>query len=83
MVSISVFFPCYNEQENVRRTVEKALDVLEKLNADFEVIIVDDGSKTSLDEIVGAFRKRINVKLLRQDHAGPAAARNMGGNESA
>ena len=42
--SISVFFPCYNEQENVARTVEQAFGVLEKLNAGFEVIIVDDGS---------------------------------------
>ena len=42
--SISVFFPCYNEQENVARTVEQAIGVLEKLNVGFEVIIVDDGS---------------------------------------
>jgi len=57
MVSISVFFPCYNEQENVGRTVQKALDVLEKLNADFEVIIVNDGSADDTgriaDEIAG------------------------------
>ncbi len=57
MVSISVFFPCYNEQENVGRTVEKALEVMEKLNADFEVIIVDDGSSDNTgqiaDEIAG------------------------------
>ena len=61
MVSISVFFPCNNEQENVRRTVEKALDVLEKLNADFEVIIVDDGSSDNTgriaDEIAGSNNK--------------------------
>jgi glycosyltransferase involved in cell wall biosynthesis len=61
MVSISVFFPCYNEQENVGRTVEKALDVLEKLNADFEVIIVDDGSSDKTgriaDEIAGDHEK--------------------------
>ncbi|HUT46216.1 MAG TPA: glycosyltransferase family 2 protein [Sedimentisphaerales bacterium] len=57
MVSISVFFPCYNEQENVGRTVEKALEVLKKLNADFEAIIVDDGSSDGTgriaDEIAG------------------------------
>jgi len=57
MVSISVFFPCYNEQENVGRTVEKALVVMEKLNADFEIIIVDDGSTDGTgqiaDEIAG------------------------------
>jgi glycosyltransferase involved in cell wall biosynthesis len=51
MVSISVFFPCYNEQENVRRTVEKALDVLEKFAADFEIIIVDDGSSDGTEQI--------------------------------
>ncbi len=64
MVSISVFFPCYNEQENVGRTVEKALDVMEKLNADFEVIIIDDGSSDGTgqiaDEIAGR-DGRVNV----------------------
>jgi len=50
-VSLSVFFPCYNEQDNVSRTVEKALDVLKKLGADFEIIIVDDGSRDKTGQI--------------------------------
>ena len=50
-VSISVFFPCYNEQDNVGVTVEKAVAVLEKLNADFEVIIVNDGSSDRTGQI--------------------------------
>ena len=41
--SISVFFPCYNEQENVTGSVKKALEVLEKLKTDFEIIIINDG----------------------------------------
>ena len=56
-VSISVFFPCYNEQDNITRVVEQALTVLEKLKADFEVIIVNDGSSDGTgqiaDEIAG------------------------------
>jgi len=56
-LSISVFFPCFNEQDNVSHTVEEALVVLERLNADFEVIIVDDGSIDATgpiaDEIAG------------------------------
>jgi glycosyltransferase involved in cell wall biosynthesis len=56
-ISISVFFPCYNEQDNVSRTTEQALRVLEGLNADFEVVIVDDGSSDGTgqiaDEIAG------------------------------
>lgn len=55
-VSISVFFPCYNEQDNVARTTERAIAVLDGLNADYEVIIVDDGSSDATgrvaDEIV-------------------------------
>jgi len=50
-VSISVFFPCYNEQGNITDLVEKTLVVLEKLNADFEVIIVDDGSSDDTGKI--------------------------------
>jgi glycosyltransferase involved in cell wall biosynthesis len=60
-VSVSVFFPCYNEQDNVAQTVKKALAVLEELRADFEVIIVNDGSSDSTgriaDEIAGQNRR--------------------------
>lgn len=43
-VSITVFFPCHNEQANVTRVAEQAVTVLEGLQADYELIIVDDGS---------------------------------------
>ena len=56
-VSISVFSPCYNEQDNIARTAKRAIDVLQKLGADYEVIIVDDGSSDATakiaDEIAG------------------------------
>jgi len=63
-VSISVFFPCYNEQDNITRVVEQALTVLEKLNADFEVIIVNDGSSDSTGQIadeLAAQKDRVKV----------------------
>jgi glycosyltransferase involved in cell wall biosynthesis len=56
--SISVFFPCYNEQDNVARTVENALAVLRKLNADFEVIVVDDGSSDETARIADGLAAR-------------------------
>ncbi len=56
--SISVFFPCYNEQDNVTRTVEQALAVLEKAGADFEVIIVDDGSSDATGRIADEIADR-------------------------
>ncbi|MHC4692846.1 MAG: glycosyltransferase family 2 protein [Planctomycetota bacterium] len=63
-VSISVFFPCYNEQGNVTNTVRNAIDVLENLKADFEVIIVDDGSHDDTPEIadeIAAKNNRVKV----------------------
>jgi len=66
MVSISVFFPCNNEQENVGPTVEKAIMVLEELNADFEVIIVDDGSCDDTEKIAADIADRDDrVKVVR------------------
>ena len=53
-VSISVFFPCYNEQGNVTRVVGNALKVLDGLRADYEIIVVDDGSVDETGRIADA-----------------------------
>lgn len=42
--SISVFFPCYNEEANIETTVTKALEVLKRVADTYEVIVVNDGS---------------------------------------
>jgi glycosyltransferase involved in cell wall biosynthesis len=44
----------------------------------FEVIVVDDGSEKPPDKIVTSFKNMFAIKLIRQSHAGPAAARNAG-----
>jgi len=58
--SISVFFPCYNEQDNITSTVEQALTVLQKLNADFEIIIINDGSFDDTGRIADEIANRNN-----------------------
>jgi len=49
--SLSVFFPCFNEQENAGRVVKSAIDCLKPLNIDYEIIIVNDGSRDSTAQI--------------------------------
>ncbi len=44
-ISLTVFFPCYNEEANVERTTMAALMACERLVDDYEIIIVNDGSK--------------------------------------
>ena len=79
-VSISVFFPCYNEQDNVARTVKSALSVLEDLKADFELIIVDDGSFDDTGRIADEIaRQDSRVKVVHhQPNRGYGAALKSG-----
>jgi glycosyltransferase involved in cell wall biosynthesis len=79
-VSISVFFPCYNEQDNVTRTLERALDVLQKLTSDFEVIIVDDGSTDATGKVADRIAGRDNrIKVVHhQTNLGYGAALQSG-----
>jgi glycosyltransferase involved in cell wall biosynthesis len=48
--SVTYFFPAYNEAGNLTPMVEKALEVLPKFTADFDVVIVDDGSRDGTEE---------------------------------
>ena len=42
--SITVFFPMYNEEENIHSAVASAAEILETLTDDYEILIVDDAS---------------------------------------
>ena len=44
----------------------------------FEVIVVDDGGEVDLSDTVGGFGRHYRISLVRQEHQGPAAARNTG-----
>lgn len=49
---ISVFFPAYNEEENIGKTVVSARKKLKQIAKEFEIIIIDDGSTDKTDEII-------------------------------
>ncbi len=50
--NLSVFFPLFNEEGNVETLVKKAIDVLETLKLEYEVILVNDGSTDGTGEAV-------------------------------
>lgn len=64
--SVSVFFPAYNEEENIAKTVKDAFQVLKKIADRFELIVVDDGSTDHTATIVKQLQKKIpQLKLIR------------------
>jgi len=48
---ISVFFPAYNEEKNIKNTVLKAVEVLSQIAENWEIIVVDDGSTDKTAEV--------------------------------
>lgn len=49
--SLSLFLPCFNEEQNVERTVRESVAALSEVTDDFEVIVVNDGSRDRTGEI--------------------------------
>jgi GT2 family glycosyltransferase len=74
---ISVIIPTY-ERAGQLYVCLGALAAQDYPRDRFEVVVVDDGSSTSPDSSVETFRHQLDVRLLKQLHSGPAAARNYG-----
>lgn len=75
MAAIAVVMPVYNRQDRVAQAIDS---VLAQDFADFELIVVDDGSSDATVSVVEAYDDP-RVVLLRQDsNRGGNAARNAG-----
>lgn len=48
---LSVFFPTYNEEANIKDTVVKAKKVLSEVSSNWEIVIVNDGSTDNTPKI--------------------------------
>lgn len=71
--TISVIIPTYNRANCIRDAVNS---VLAQSYTDYEIIVVDDGSTDSTDEVLKAYGGRIIYAY--QENAGVSAARNRG-----
>jgi glycosyltransferase involved in cell wall biosynthesis len=80
LTSLSIFFPCYNESENIGNMIEQAVKVGEDYGTDYEIVIVDDGSQDDSAAIVkNASKNNSRVKLVQhEENQGYGAALRTG-----
>lgn len=70
---VNVIIPVYNGAHFLPAAVES---VLSQGYSNLEIVVVDDGSTDNLAEVIRTLP--VEVRLLQQENAGPAAARNHG-----
>lgn len=75
MPSISVIIPCFNQSVYLFNAIES---VFMQNMAEFEIIIVDDGSTDASEAFYKELENSRYLSLYRQDNLGAAAARNLG-----
>lgn len=76
-ISISVIIPTYNRAHTVGRAIESILSQTIPVN---EIIIVDDGSKDNIVEVMQKYTSHVNpsIQFVKLEHAGAMHARNHG-----
>jgi glycosyltransferase involved in cell wall biosynthesis len=62
--SISVFFPCYNDSQSIGKLIDDAHEVLSSLTNNFEIIVIDDGSKDNSRDILKEYAKKYKTLKL-------------------
>lgn len=76
MPQVSIITPCYNASRYISQTIDS---VLTQTFTDWEMIIVDDGSKDDSSDIVEKYvKKDSRIRLIQQPNGGSANARNHG-----
>lgn len=56
---LSVVVPCFNEEGNVARVVEQAVEVGRRLASELEIVVVDDGSTDETGRVLTALRTSV------------------------
>lgn len=75
MPKFSIIIPVYNVEEYIEKCLDSVFNQTEK---DFEVIVVNDGTRDKSMDIV----KKYQVKIINQKNQGLSAARNKGVEEA-
>ena len=76
MAEISIIVPVYNVEQYLDRCVNS---ILNQTFTDFELILVDDGSKDHCPEMCDEWSKKdARITVIHKENGGAGSARNIG-----
>lgn len=76
MIKISIVVPVYNVEKYIKKCMDSLLD---QDFEDYEIIVVNDGTKdNSMDYVRQVYKKTNKIVIYEQKNAGLSAARNSG-----
>ena len=77
---ISVIVPVYNVEMFLRRCIDS---ILAQTFTDFELLLIDDGSKDKSGEICDEYAtKDVRIRVFHKQNGGVSSARNVGLNHA-
>ncbi|MBD3263493.1 MAG: glycosyltransferase [Candidatus Omnitrophica bacterium] len=76
-MDISVIIPTCGRDLKLRKCIDSIL-AEETDEIDFEIIVIDDRDRPPLKKLINSYTANFNLKYLSQYRKGPAAARNLG-----
>lgn len=71
----SIIVPVYNRPDEIDELLQS---VCQQTITDFEVIVVEDGSKVDCKHVVEKYSQQINIQYYYKENTGPGQSRNYG-----
>ncbi len=68
MQSWTIGLLCYNEEESIEKVLDTCFDVLSKITNDFEVLVINDGSKDNSLSIITKYKAEKRNDLVIINH---------------
>lgn len=75
MRKYSIIIPLYNRPDEIRELLES---LTKQTYTNFEVLVIEDGSKNDAKEIVASFVSRLDVRYFFKENSGQGFTRNFG-----
>ncbi|WP_031406272.1 glycosyltransferase family 2 protein, partial [Thiomonas sp. FB-Cd] len=77
MPEISALLTTYNRAHLLPRVLQGLAEQRLSISR-FEIVAIDDGSSDTTPQVLSAWQDRLPLRIVRQQHAGLAAAKNLG-----